>query len=103
MLPLCYAAPLRRAKLKVHRYRKKLIQIYTFKKRNFILEPVLVDDVHGEVDGIGHVDADHRQGAAEVRAEHRENAGAAARIEHRSAGDLKPRRMIMIISNEIKK
>ena len=101
MLPLCYAAPLRRAKLKVHRYRKKLIQNFTFKKRNFILEPVLVDDVHGEVDGIGHVNADHLRGAA-VGAEHREDAGAAAQIEHRSAGDLKPRRMIMIISNEIK-
>ena len=91
MFPLCYVAPLRRTKLKVHRYSKKVLESETFKERNFILEPVLVDNVHGEVDGVGHVDADHLRGAA-VGAEHREDAGAAAEIENSSAGNLKPGR-----------
>ena len=84
MFPLCYVAPLRRTKLKV-------LESETFKERNFILEPVLVDNVHGEVDGVGHVNADHLRGAA-VGAEHREDAGAAAEIENSSLGNLKPGR-----------
>ena len=54
------------------------------------MQPVLSDDVHRVVDGLGHVDADDLGGLAEVGAEHGEDAGAAAEVEHRLAGDLEP-------------
>ena len=62
---------------------------FTFEETNLILEPILVDDVHGEVDGVGHVDADHLGRGAEVGAEHREDAGAAPEVEDRPSGNLK--------------